>query len=307
MRAPLVATVLVLALLAGCSGPAAPTRAPQAGSGAADTDFADLGLRATSTTAVVLGVVVDEAIRPLPGATVVLDPGNRTQETDAHGRFGYSDLEPGTYVLRASLAGHAAAQTTVDAQAGVDDPRPTLVLLESLPGTAPYVTVLAWDGFMECSLIAAGFFFSGCMAADVTSDDSRRTDPVEAEPAWLQSELVWEGTQELGANLCMKHYARVVADPGDFAPLEDQTGESAGTCGPTPVLQAFDADVLNDTGVGTGYGIERVVWVDEAFGDMTVGLSLEQRFTVYTHMFHNFTPREGWRFTVDGEHPLPRS
>jgi hypothetical protein len=22
-------------------------------------------------------------------------------------------------------------------------------------------------------------------------------------------------------------------------------------------------------------------------------------------MFHNFAPREGWRFTVDGEHPLP--
>ena len=69
-----------------------------------------------------------------------------------------------------------------------------MVQLTRLPGTEPYVVAMQWDGFLQCSFTVAIAFGTGCLVGDFTDDDSRRFDPIEATPEWLQSELVWEPT-----------------------------------------------------------------------------------------------------------------
>ncbi len=70
-------------------------------------------------------------------------------------------------------------------------------------------------------------------------------------------------------------------------------------------MQAYNLTHLEETEVGLTQGIERVVWVDDFAVDRTAGLALEQRFTVYTHLFYNFVPDGHWTFIADGAHPLP--
>lgn len=301
MRLPcllLVAAVIV----AGCSG-STPGPAPAGGSGttAPPADFSDLDLRATKSTGVVRGVVVDATIVPVAGATVAVQPGDRNVTTDAEGRFGFSDLEPGAYLVRASKADYTAAQATVQVVAGESEPRATMLVLDRLLGTEPYVDAMSWEGYMQCSLIAAGFFFTGCMTSGVAGDDSRKEDPIGIPPDFMQSELTWDSTQALGSNLCMKHYAR---DPDRFEPIMDTQGRLHEACGAVPVVQSFNHTRLNETKVGEGRGIERVVWVAYAV-DGALGLAFQQQFTVYTHIFHNFVPDEGWIFVRDGAPDVP--
>ncbi len=44
---------------------------------------------------------------------------------------------------------------------------------------------------------------------------------------------------------------------------------------------------------------------DACMGMGGVGATLQQEFTIYTHAFYQFTPAPGWRFSEDGDHPLP--
>jgi hypothetical protein len=287
-------------VLAGCSSAPRPP-ADADGEAFPETDFAELDLRATKETGIVHGLVVDAAIVPIVEAAVTLQPGNLSTTSDAKGRFGFADLAPGAYVVRATHADYTETQTTLQVVAGDSEPRPAMLVLQRLAGTEPYVTAMAWQGYMQCSLIAAGFFFTGCMAADVTDDESRRQDAVDVQPDFLQSELTWDSTQALGNNLCMKHYA---IDEEGFEPIVDTQGRAAEACGAVPVVQSFDRASLNATAVGQGRGIERVVWVAYAI-DGALGMAFEQQFTVYSHLFHNFVPPMDWTFVRDGSPAVP--
>jgi hypothetical protein len=304
MRLPCLLLVAALAL-AGCSG-GTPEERPHAGSTSGTAapppaDFSDLDLKATKTTGVLRGVVVDATIMPIAGAAVTLQPGNLSMAADREGRFGFEDLEPGAYLVRAAKEDYAGAQASVQVVAGESEPRATMLVLERVLGTEPYVDAMSWDGYLQCSLIAAGFFFTGCMASDVTGDDSRREDPIAVPPQFMQSELTWQSTQALGSNLCMKHYAR---DGTDFEPIRDTQDRLHEACGAVPVVQSFNRTELNATHVGEGRGVERVVWVAYAV-DGALGLAFQQQFTVFTHVFHNFVPDEGWVFVRDGSPRVP--
>ncbi|HLF16932.1 MAG TPA: carboxypeptidase-like regulatory domain-containing protein [Candidatus Thermoplasmatota archaeon] len=47
------------------------------------------------------------------------------------------------------------------------------------------------------------------------------------------------------------------------------------------------------------------VLFDACFGLGGVGATIEQGFTVYTHVFYHTLPNPGWRFSADGPHPPP--
>lgn len=36
-----------------------------------------------------------------------------------------------------------------------------------------------------------------------------------------------------------------------------------------------------------------------------VGVTLEQSFDIYTHLFWNMVPEEGWRFSFHGDPEIP--
>ena len=64
----------------------------------------------------VSGSIVDESAGVIPGATVNLlgqNSATRSTTSKADGAFGFEDVAPGTYVLRAEIAGFETYQTTI--------------------------------------------------------------------------------------------------------------------------------------------------------------------------------------------------
>lgn len=289
------AWILAASLLAvAAAGCASPGEASGPGPTVA-ADFEELGLSAGTGKGVVRGVVVDPSITPVAGVTVVLGGAAGEVTTDGEGRFGFSDVEPGLQFLHASKAGYTPVQSSVDVVADELEPRLVTLVVERLPGTDPFVVAMVWEGFMHCSWTVGGAFATGCLIGAYTDDNSRSYDPIDGQPTFLQSELVWTATQTLGTNLCMRHYAS--EDIGGEMLMDD-------VCGPSPLVQVADDDRLNATAVGTDFGLERVVWVAGYGHAAAPGVALSQRFNVYTHLFHNFAPDAAWRFSVDGS-PVP--
>jgi hypothetical protein len=150
VRAPLALAVLLSAALAGCSGGdgGAPAPADDAG------QFDDLGVRPSSTTGVLLGVVVDEAIRPIEGAQVGLtqaDGSDLGKVTDPQGRFAFGDLPAGTYFIKVSHPLFSPSQTSAEVAAGVEDPPVVRVQLTRLFAQDPYTETIKFDGYIACA------------------------------------------------------------------------------------------------------------------------------------------------------------
>jgi hypothetical protein len=148
MRVLLVTALLAAALLAGCASKA--SDAPTGGS------IPDPGeVKVTQTTGGIRGVVVDQAIRPLAGATVTVTGAgvNRTLATDASGTFTVADLKPGTYILKASKPLYDTQQQAIEVKAGVAPPV-TKIQLNQVVFAKPYLQTLKFKGFIACSFNA---------------------------------------------------------------------------------------------------------------------------------------------------------
>jgi hypothetical protein len=114
-----LAVMLMSLGLAGCAA---------GGDGSEEADdlaVSDLGLEATATTGIIRGVVVDEAIRPLPGVRVTLVVEGETKQTESNdaGAFGFDSLPPGTYFLKAERFGFESIQQAAEVKAGDSQPR----------------------------------------------------------------------------------------------------------------------------------------------------------------------------------------
>ena len=295
---PVALALLVGAGLAGCSGNPAPPPADSA-------DFTTLGLQATQSTGVLRGVVVDAAIRPLGDATVALTPGNLTARTTPNGLFGFDDLEPGSYFLHVGKRGYASMQSSAEVVAGVAEPPIVKVLLQQLPGTAPYVEASTHDVFMTCG-VAVVVSSVGCdtSTAEEFGDTVYFLVNFTQLPWWTQGELVWEQTQPAGGEFIWQ-----IAKPGtnDYY--------SAGQTTTSPALAFVDNATLNDNADAiTKDGVEYRVFggphplctVNNSLTPYGCGLTLQQRATAYLHSFYNFLPPEGWRFTRDGDPIIPQ-
>ncbi|MDE3105376.1 MAG: TonB-dependent receptor [Acidobacteriota bacterium] len=64
----------------------------------------------------VSGTVTDKAGGILPGAQVILMPGNRSAVTDSQGQFVLTNLAPGQYTITTNMLGFTSATTTVTIQ-----------------------------------------------------------------------------------------------------------------------------------------------------------------------------------------------
>lgn len=288
-----VCLVALLLVLPGCSSQGASPTATSA-----SVTFDDVHLEAHSGKGLIRGIVTDSAVRPVAGANVSLREPNQHVLTDAQGRFGFSEVEPGVHFLTASKVGFTTVQTSVEVAADRKDPPLAQLRLEAVPGSQPYFTPLKWDGFMQCSFIVAGAFGTGCLltVAVPTGDSSRFFSPIDRTPSFLQNELRWTATQALGTNLCMRTYASKNIGGTLLGP---------DTCGPDPILQRYNGTNLAKQQVGSGMGIERVVYVASYLPSNTFGFALNQDFTVYTHLFYNFEPKPDWTFGHDGEPVVP--
>lgn len=273
MRGAAVA-VLLLLLASGCSGkggaPGPTAAAP--GHGAIE------------------GVVVSPAIAPLAGVAVRLEPGGSNVTTDKDGRFAFPDLAPGAYAVQAARKGFRPQQTTVEVAAGPAGPAVRLVLDPDTSSSAFYEEY-SLDGFVDESFNLAG--------ARGNSGNADLRIPVGLRaPDFVQTEVVWASTQQLGSDLDLT----AIADDHnttvpDFAQAE----------GPSPLLMQINSTVIQQYKFGPKVDLLFTVFsgqANEPVPGRGAGVVVQQRFRMITHLFYGFQPADGWRFSADGE-PVP--
>lgn len=192
---------LLIVFLAGCAGDP-----PAEDDG---EEFDELDLQATDDTGVVRGVVVDPAVVPVEGATVLLDgEGGPTATTNAAGAFGFSDVEPGLHQLLVDKAGFVATQTSVDVRAGVDAPPVVKVLLEHDANELPYVQAFQFSGYIECSVTSPAYRVAACSVPNIvqpglTDDNFLAQYDIQQDPQFVQAEMIWDSTQALGDHMLL--------------------------------------------------------------------------------------------------------
>jgi hypothetical protein len=310
MRPLLAVAVLLASLTAGCAsnGPSDDNATPPA-------DFSDLDLAATSTTGVLRGIVVDDAIRPITGAAVTLR-GERPQSvtTKADGAFGFDGLDPGTYFLAVHKAGFLDVQVSADVVAGVAEPPISKVQLRSDGRPAPYAVAYTLEGIVECgtSVIAlCGGVHDGivivcvatgaCLPQPTNDAYSAFLQLDGGVPDYVQTEMVWDSTQALGDSMDyqLRYADKTTYDNGMYE------GSFDGFEGPSPLLGHVSGDDAQDAELGNRTGLVFSIFSGGAQGT-PLGITVEQRYTFYVHAFYGYQPPEGWRFTDSGSVPPPQ-
>ncbi len=290
-----------------------------------------LDVTATKDTGAIRGVVVDAAIRPLANATVELlitggDP--RTTTTNLGGAFGFSEVPPGSYFLRATKAGYSPAQVNVDVEAGVSRPKPVNIQLQADPSTAPYLQEFAFKGFIECSTALSIVLFAACglLPDDVNNNRFLFEFELDRPADFLQAEMLWDSTQALGDRLVQSYTCLDCGEGGTQVGYGRAEGESplvmvANTTlaqeigigqGKQVTWRVFasdreETDVIDDDTVHGTYGgatgeecFKWPVLFDACMGFGGFGAVVQQEYEVFNHAFYHFTPPEGWQFSVDG-------
>ena len=300
MRGVLLLPVLLLAgtLLAGCSGGGTPDDCTGA-------DCPGAGLDVDEDTGGIRGIVVDDSIRPVEGAKVVLMNGDETL-TDAQGRFTFTGLAPGEHFITVSKPGYATMQATAKVVAGVAEPDVVKVVLEYLVDAQPYTEFHEFRGFYECGF-AAPFITDSCdFGVRTVSDEENATTGTGAVPRGVQDnrntmfvevpastvtivqEAYWENPDVSSMMILL-----------DSTPIDNACDCSERsyleTVGPSPTYGRVDGEAVP---AGETVAVRGFL----PFGDPQYAVNHE--FQIFTTLFHNAPAPEGWSFVNGDEMPF---
>ncbi len=142
-NAGLLAALLVVVSLAGCSDSAPATEVEPDGPGQ---------VKATKTTGGIRGVVVDQSITPIAAAKVTIKETGAALDTDDKGMFIFNDLTPGLYTLEATKPLYDQVQVTTQVVAAVSDPDAVKIQLTRLTDQTPRAVTNVYDGYLFCSI-----------------------------------------------------------------------------------------------------------------------------------------------------------
>ncbi len=303
---------LFVVSLAGCADSAVPTTDH-------GENYDDFELEATEDTGVIRGVVVDESIVPIAGASIVIESVGLEATTNAEGLFGFKDLDPGFYTLSVDAEGYQAVQTQANVEAGVSDPPAVRVSLLLDPSELPFANPLQFNGYLDCSFSTPAYRVAAC---GITNPGGVFQDNFLGEhhdqdiaATWIQAEMVWKSTQPAG-DAMMFTMEDSASDGGHIG--DDAQGES-----PLVIVADHERMTNDETNPYKGYIMHRVFNMEHPMttppvpvcgipnpihgGTMCakgVGATIQQSFTIYTHVFSNAVPKDGWQFSVDGEPEL---
>ncbi|HUR62303.1 MAG TPA: carboxypeptidase-like regulatory domain-containing protein [Candidatus Thermoplasmatota archaeon] len=294
-----IALVACAALLAGCaSHPAA-----RDGGVTVDEDAAQaLDVQASASTGVVRGLVVDQAIRPIPGANVTLQRLNRTAQSNAQGAFGFEGLRAGTYFLEVSHPRYTRVLQSVQVEAGVGRPPVVSIQLLALPTATPFVEAYKTRISSSFAVCPAPPAPPGCNSASGITDvgvllgQGVRAVSILLSPnaTVAQTEMEWTPQTPLAQQ---GHVHCSAADGIDRTDSGDAVGPS-----PLALRSRLTAVVKGMAVEATGYGC---TWEPAPGTDVPVGAAWAQDIVAVTHVFHNLTPRADWAFSRDGDYPVP--
>ncbi len=296
-----VAFLLLATALAGCAD-----SAPAQTAGSEEEAFQELEGEATATTGLIRGVVVDEAIVPIAGATIKIKALDLETTSNDMGAFLFSDLEPGTYFMDVSKLGYDKVQAQQKVEAGVAKPPVVRVQLTSDPSSLPFAVPIVWNGFIECSLRAGTANMAGSVGLNACNGVGQQDvnfphGDIGADPQYVQAEMLWDSTQSSGDELSL------VVGPPDCRDVKYTRAD-----GPSPLIYGLNAEKLVAPSgswgpVGPDQSIcTRVFTYTSGTLAHLWGMQVQQQFEVYIHTFYGFTPTEGWKFSTDGE-PVPPS
>ncbi|MEK6975375.1 MAG: carboxypeptidase-like regulatory domain-containing protein [Candidatus Thermoplasmatota archaeon] len=315
--APVLLAVLAL-VLAGCS---------DGGGGGADGAGAGENapeVQATATTGGIRGVVVDERIVPIKGATVQVSPGNKTIESDPEGLFAISGLEPGDYFVKASHPLYDVAQASTTVVAGESNPKAIKLQLNRVIAANPYKETLQFDGYIACSMDIAGSLFSeecgegvgvpcgvpmfGCQRVGGQANNNVQFDfyPSVDLPKSILVELNWDptiGAVTTGA-LWTVVETEFVCDPTCHGKnVMNSDDEHFGNCATSPSYIREDEHVqtLNLTATTM---ISTFTWACGNGGTVPYDLELNQQFQEFVTLSYYLPLPEGWSFVNNDPDPF---
>ncbi len=145
----LITVVIVASLLAGCSSSSTPeaqeivvesTDPVVSGDEPPPPEPPRKGQRGH-----LAGFVVDDSLRPIPGAVVTLPGIDLTDVSDRDGSFAFADLLPGPYLVRANYTGHQPLESIIKINA--DEFTRVKVVLKRIPPPEPYHETFKFAGF----------------------------------------------------------------------------------------------------------------------------------------------------------------
>lgn len=301
---------LVAVAMAGCADDAAPA--------AEEPDEVPEG-RFDDQTGAIRGVVVDDTINPVAGATVsYLDGEPVTAQTDATGAFVFDNVAPGTYILRASSPLHEPVQSSATVTAGTS----TNVIKMQMPRLFeqdPFVSSFQFSGRLACHVQAGATApcvtdftqlvppcGNGCFPELRTILGDARDFIGVIDGGWQAHvvEMTWEPStsatsQSLGITV------------RDFEP-GGANHHYANAGGASPLLLRIDCCESHPTQSGSesiaippeGYdNIIHFAGVRTEEGQFAA-LALEQAFEVFTNTFYYGIPPEGWSFINGSPNPF---
>lgn len=306
MRFSLPALVVLLAVLAGCSGSPSNPLADDAP-----------GLDVTDSTGGIRGIVVDAAVMPVAGAEVTLS-GGATATSGSGGLFNFTGLEPGTYVLSASKPGYTSYQTATEVVAGVSDPPIVKILLERLTSAQPYIDHFKLDGYYECGFSANTPLFlitDTCDFAVRTAYDG--VNETSGSPPPLIPRNVQRGynTQYIDLlpdtwTVIQEAFWNDETVPSLMILLSSTPIDNACDCSEDDYLDVAGGsptygrlDLLNEDGTTeepAGFRVAARGFLDWE----TTQTAQNLEFVIITTLFHNYVPAEGWTFETKDQYPI---
>ncbi len=262
---------------------------------------------------VIRGVVVDDTIAPLAGASVAIEgQEGKATTSNEEGRFAFANVEPGFVQLLVDMDGYGEVRMQVSVEAGVKTPAIIQVQLYPDPSELPFVQPLTFNGYLDCSISSPAYRVAVCSlpGLDMVFDDNFMTtySGLGPNPDYIQSEMIWESTSPAGDAMMMTLEADVL-DGGEIG--DDAQGLS-------PLIIKSDKERINasrfsDTIIQRVFNYEYpgtappvpVCGVPNPIHGGTmcvkgVGATLQQKFDIYTHVFYRTAPSADWQFSTHG-------
>lgn len=314
--------ILIGVAFAGCA------EAPAPGPANGTEDFDDVDVEVTDDTGAILGVVVDESITPVVGATIVLKlpDGEQDATSDESGRFAFSRLPAGTYFLDVAAPLHVPVQTSATVVAGEAQPDIVRVQLQRLYSGDPFTNAVTMDGFFQCSQAnVPGYLYSSSpchsVAPGVDLCDTagaclpqNRDFHADVGDGWQTQvyEMTWKsslaGTSErMGMSVSTykperntNHWFASVSSTNpmrfqlDRGVMHDTAQEGDGPMGPIPDGGMTDMSMYMS--VRSSSDSVCALWC------VPPGVAIEQQFTAYLTQFYYLPAPEGWS-VIEGDEP----